>query len=319
MKEIKEIGSLVLFLCFFNVFNQIEAKQIIVDQKGNGNFVTLQEAINSIRAFDPDGSTSILLKNGKYHEKIIIPDWICNVRIIGQSRDSTIISFNDHAKIDNMGTFRTYTLQVHGNDIIFENLTVENAAEPVAQAVALHTEGDRIGFYNCRFLGNQDTIYAAGEANRLYFENCYIEGTTDFIFGGATAWFEKCVIHCKRDSYITAASTPQNIKYGFIFNKCKITLADNVKSEYLGRPWRAYAMTVFMNSELPKGIIPVGWDNWRNPQNEKTARYAEYNNYGEGSSTSQRLSWIKILSKKEAKKITPYNVLGEFYKQLKNN
>lgn len=291
---------------------ELIAKQIVVDKNGKGDYATVQEAINSVRAFDPAGATVISVKNGIYHEKIVIPDYICNVKLVGQSADSTIITYNDHAKIDNMGTFRTFTLQIRGNDIQLENLTIENAAEPLAQAVALHTEGDRLSFRNCRFLGNQDTQYLAGEGNRLYFQHCYIEGTTDFIFGGATAWFEACNIHCKRDSYITAASTPPNIRYGFIFNKCEITATADVTSVYLGRPWRAHAMTVFMNCNLPKEIIPAGWDNWRNPENEKTARYAEYKNFGQGSHISGRVNWAKVLTKNEARKITLKNVLGDF-------
>lgn len=309
--------QVLLLLSSVNIFAQRNAKQIIVDRSGKGDFVSLQQAVNSIRAFDPDGSTTIWIKNGIYKEKIVVPDWVCNVKILGESRDKTILSFSDHAKVSNMGTFRTYTLQIRGNDISLENLTVENAAEPTAQAVALHTEGNKLMFRNCLFLGNQDTQYLGGEGNKLYFENCYIEGTTDFIFGGATAWFENCIIHCKRDSYITAASTPRNIKYGFIFNKCKVTVAENVKSVYLGRPWRAYAMTLFMYCELPNEINPVGWDNWANPQNETTVRYAEFNNYGEGSSLSNRVNWSRKLTKKEAKQITVKRVIGEFPSQIK--
>ena len=307
---------IMLIISFNAQANQSFSKQITVDRKGTGDFTSLQEAINTVRAFDPDGGTVILVKNGVYHEKIVIPDWICNLKILGESRENTLITYNDHAKINDMGTFRTYTMQIRGNDIQLENLTLENAAEPVAQAVALHTEGDRLIFRNCRFLGNQDTQYLAGEGNRLYFQNCYIEGTTDFIFGGATAWFEACEIHCKRDSYITAASTPQNITYGFVFDKCKITAAGDVTSVYLGRPWRPFAMTVFMNCELPEEIHPAGWENWRNPENEKTARYAEYNNRGEGSSTTGRVKWAKVLNKKEAKKITRANVLKDFDNSL---
>mgnify|MGYP003616236073 CR=1 FL=1 len=307
---------IALIITFNAQANQSFSKQITVDRKGTGDFTSLQEAINTVRAFDPDGGTVILVKNGVYHEKIVIPDWICNLKILGESRENTLITYNDHAKINDMGTFRTYTLQIRGNDIQLENLTIENAAEPLAQAVALHTEGDRLSFRNCRFLGNQDTQYLAGEGNRLYFQHCYIEGTTDFIFGGATAWFEACNIHCKRDSYITAASTPPNITYGFVFDKCKITASGDVTSVYLGRPWRPFAMTVFMNCELPEEIHPAGWENWRNPENEKTARYAEYNNRGEGGSTSGRVKWAKVLNKKEAKKITRANVLKDFDNSL---
>jgi len=210
-----------------------------------------------------------------------------------------------------MGTFKTYTFKICGNDIRLENLTVENSAAQMGQAVALHVEGDRAVFVNCRFLGNQDTIYTGRENTRQYFLNCYIEGTTDFIFGPSTVWFEGCSIFCKRNSYITAASTPQNIKYGYILNNCKIMLADSVTEEYLGRPWRSYAMTLYMNCQLPKGIRPVGWDNWRNAENEKTARYMEFNNIGEGADTSGR-TWSKVLTKKEAAEYTVENVLKGF-------
>lgn len=314
----------ILFLVFvitvlFTNANAQNVKQIIVDCNGKGNFISLQEAINSVRAYDPAGSTTILVKNGTYKEKIVIPEHICNIKITGEDKDKTIITYNDHANINKMGTFRTYTLQVRGNDITLENLTIENNAERLGQAVSLHTEGDRIWIKNCKLLGNQDTFYAAGENRRIYVENSYIEGTTDFIFGGATVWFENCDIYCKTNSYITAASTVQSVKYGFIFNKCKITLADSVTSMYLGRPWRAYAMTAFMNCDLPKGINPHGWHNWDNAENEKTARYSEYNNLGEGSNATERVKWVKNLTKKEYKKITKQAVLIDFYKKTLEN
>jgi pectinesterase len=291
-------------------------KKIVVDKSGGGDFISLQEAIHSVRAFDPDGPTLIIVKNGIYREKIVIPDYVCNIAIIGEDKEKTIISYDDYAGKENMGTFRTYTLQVRGNDIRLENLTIENAAGPVGQAVALHTEGDRIIVKNCRLLGNQDTVYTGGEGNRLCFFDCYIEGTTDFIFGSATAWFEECLLHCKKNSYITAASTPPNIEYGYIFNRCKVTLGEGVTSVYLGRPWRPYAMTVFMNCELPSGIHPSGWHNWGNPENEKTARYAEFNNAGEGAKTEQRVKWAKILTPEEAVQITIEQVLKEDFVKI---
>ena len=284
---------------------------IIVDRNGTGNFRNIQQAIDSVRAFNPAGTVTIFIKKGFYKEKLEIPTHVCNVRLIGEDRDKTIINWDDHANIRKMGTFKTYTFKICGNDIRLENLTVENSAAQMGQAVALHVEGDRAVFVNCRFLGNQDTIYTGRENMRQYFLNCYIEGTTDFIFGPSTVWFEGCSILCKRNSYITAASTPQNIKYGYILNNCKIMLADSVSEEYLGRPWRAYAMTLYMNCQLPKGIRPVGWDNWRNPENEKTARYMEFNNTGEGANTSGR-TWSKVLTKKEAAEFTVENVLKGF-------
>lgn len=303
----KRVYLLSLLLISIHGFSQIHY-DIVVDRNGTGNFRTVQQAIDSVRAFNPAGMVTIFIKKGFYKEKLEIPTHVCNVRLIGEDRDKTIINYDDHAKINKMGTFKTYTLKICGNDIRLENLTVENSAAPMGQAVALHVEGDRTVFVNCRFLGNQDTIYTGRENMRQYFLNCYIEGTTDFIFGPSTVWFEGCTILCKRNSYITAASTPQNIKYGYILNNCKVLLADTVSNEYLGRPWRTYAMTLYMNCQLPKGIKPVGWDNWRNVENEKTARYMEYNNTGEGADTSGR-TWSKVLSKKEAAEYTIQNVL----------
>ena len=282
---------------------------IVVDRNGRGDFRNIQEAINSIRPFDPAGTTTIFIMDGVYKEKIVLPTWVCNLKFTGESVEKTIITWDDHANIDKMGTFRSYTFLVRGNDITMENLTVENAAEPLGQAVALHAEGDRLIFRNCRFLGNQDTVYTGREGSRIYFENCYIEGTTDFIFGPATCWFERCEIFCKKNSFITAASTPQHIEFGYVFNNCRVRLAAEVTKMYLGRPWRAYAMTLFMNTELPEGIDPEGWENWRNPENEKTARYMEYRNTGPGAQTSGRVGWSTILAPTAAKRFTLETVM----------
>jgi pectinesterase len=312
----KRLNGILLLLSFSFVFVGIQAAphseqkyDIVVDRNGRGNFRTIQEAIESIRAFDPNGTVTVFIHNGVYKEKIVLPAHVCHVHFIGESRDKTIITYDDHANIDKMGTFRTYTFLIRGNDITLENLTVENSAEQLGQAVALHLEGDRIIVRNCRILGNQDTIYAGRENCRQYFENCHIEGTTDFIFGPSTCWFEKCQILCKRNSYITAASTPENIAYGYIFNQCDISLTEDVTSVYLGRPWRPYAMTLFMNCRLPEGINPQGWDNWRNPENEKTARYMEYNNSGPGAAAAQRVKWAKILTDKEVAVYTLENIM----------
>ncbi len=292
-----------------NAQNQtINKDTIIVSRDGTGDFRNVQDAIYSIRAFRPQ-HTVVFIKNGMYKEKLILPTWVNDVTFIGEDKENTIITWDDHANIDNMGTFRSYTFLIQGNGITFENLTIENAAAPLGQAVAAHIEGDRIIFRNCRLLGNQDTIYTGRENCRQYFENCYIEGTTDFIFGPSVCWFENCTIYCKKDSYITAASTPQNQPYGYIFNKCRVVLAEGITKVYLGRPWRQYAMTLFMNCELPEGIVPEGWHNWGKEENEKTARYMEYNNSGTGAATAQRVGWSKILTAKEAREYTIENVM----------
>ncbi|EGK01501.1 pectinesterase family protein [Dysgonomonas gadei] len=301
---------LTCLLLFSTVFYAQEKTEMTVDRNGTGDFRNIQEAINSVRTADPRGTITIFIKNGVYKEKLIIPPHITNIRLIGEDRNTTIINYDDHANINKMGTFKTYTFLLSGNDITLENLTIENSSAELGQAVALHIEGDRVILRNCRLLGHQDTLYAGRDGARQYFENCYIEGTTDFIFGPSTAWFEKCTIHCKRNSYITAANTPENIRYGYIFNNCTITMANGVNAVYLGRPWRAYSMTLFMNCTLPKEINTTGWDNWRNADNEKTVRYMEYNNKGEGANTSSRVKWAKILSSNEAKEYTIENVLN---------
>ncbi len=281
---------------------------LVVARDGTGEFRTIQEAIEVCRAF-MDYHKVIYIKKGTYKEKIVIPQWLQNIELLGEDRDQTVITFDDHANIktpqyqQGIGTFRTYTLKIEANDITLKNLTVENNAARLGQAVALHTEGDRLLFVNCRFLGHQDTIYTGMPRTRMLFKDCYICGTTDFIFGPSTAWFEGCAIHCLSNSYITAASTPKDADYGYVFNNCKITVADNVEKEYLGRPWRDYGYTLFMNCELPAQICPEGWHRWE-PQREKTARYLEYNNRGAGADRSHRVAWSRELTKKEAQKIT---------------
>ena len=147
------------------------------------------------------------------------------------------------------------------------------------------------------------------ESTRLFFDQCYIEGTTDFIFGPSTAWFEQCTIHCKANSYITAASTPKYIPFGYVFNQCTITAADDVSKVYLGRPWRDYGYTLFMHCTLPKQIRPEGWHHWQK-EREQTARYMEFENTGEGAAIDKRVSWSRQLTKKEAKEITQEKVFS---------
>lgn len=289
---------------------------IFVARDGTAEFRNIDDAIEVCRAF-MEYHKVIFVKKGIYKEKLILPSWLTNIEICGEDRDNTIITYDDHANVfipgtdRKMGTFRTYTVRVDGNDITFRNITIENNAARLGQAVALHTQGDRLAFVNCRILGNQDTVYTGGINTRLYFKDCHIEGTTDFIFGPSTAWFENCTILSRTDSYITAASTPQDVEYGYVFNRCKIVAAEGVSKVYLGRPWRPYAHTLFMNCQLGKHILPVGWHNWSNTQNEKTARYCEYDNHGEGAATKERAAWTRQLTKKEAAKVTLENVFRQ--------
>ena len=299
----KVLGLLLLLSVVSAAWAQERQDTIVVSRDGTGNFRTLQEAIESARAF-MDYTVTIYVKNGVYKEKVIVPSWVENIDIIGEDRDKTIITYDDHANINKMGTFRTYTVKVEGSDITFKNLTIENNAAQLGQAVALHTEGDRLKFINCRILGNQDTIYTGAKFTRLYFKDCYIDGTTDFIFGPSTALFEDCIIHSKRNSYVTAASTPKEAKYGYVFKHCKLTAEPGVDKVYLGRPWRPYAYTLFIECEFGKHIVLAGWHNWGKQSNEETARYMEYKNTGEGANASERVAWSKQLTKKEAEAVT---------------
>ena len=287
---------------------------IFVARDGTGEFRTIDEAIEVCRAF-MDYHKVIFVKNGTYKEKLIIPQWLQNIEICGESKEKTIITYDDHANVKRpetgkpMGTFRTYTLKIEGNAITLKSLTIENNSARLGQAVALHTEGDRLLFINCRFIGHQDTIYTGVAGTRLYFKGCYICGTTDFIFGPSTAWFEDCTIESLVNSYVTAASTPKDQAYGYIFNNCRLIAKEGVDKVYLGRPWRDYGYTLFMNCELGGHIRPEGWHHWEK-QREQTARYLEYNNRGEGAKTKDRVVWSHQLTKKEAAQITPETVFS---------
>jgi pectinesterase len=282
---------------------------IVVARDGTGEFRTVAEAIEVCRAF-MDYHKVIYIKKGTYKEKLVIPQWLQNIEICGEDRDHTVITYDDHANIGKMGTFRTYTVKVEANSITFKNITIENNAARLGQAVALHTEGDRLVFINCRFIGHQDTVYTGMPGTRLYFRDCYICGTTDFIFGPSTAWFEGCTIESLINSYVTAASTPQDQPYGYVFNNCRLIAAKGVDKVYLGRPWRDYGYTLFMNCELGRHIRPEGWHHWQK-EREQTARYLEYNNRGEGADTKQRVAWSRQLTKREAQQITPEQVFRQ--------
>ena len=318
----KVLGLLLLLVAVSGTWAQERQDTIVVSRDGTGNFRTLQEAIESARAF-MDYTVTIYVRNGVYKEKVIVPSWVENIDIIGEDRDKTIITYDDHANINKMGTFRTYTVKVEGSDITFKNLTIENNAAQLGQAVALHTEGDRLKFINCRILGNQDTIYTGAKFTRLYFKDCYIDGTTDFIFGPSTALFEDCIIHSKRNSYVTAASTPKEAKYGYVFKHCKLTAEPGVDKVYLGRPWRPYAYTLFIECELGKHIVSAGWHNWGKQSNEETARYMEYKNTGEGANASERVAWRKRkLSDDIAPEIHPFldrRIIGRYTNKDKLN
>ena len=296
---------------------------ITVAQDGSGDFLTIQAAVNSTRDLRTE-RVVITIKKGVYREKLVIPSWKTNISLIGEEVNSTIITNSDFSGKDNAGgkdifgnekfsTFTSYTMLVQGNDFRAENLTIENSAGRVGQAVALHVEGDRCVFKNCKFLGNQDTLYVATEKSRQLYQNCYIEGTTDFIFGEATVVFEKCTIKSLSNSFVTAAATTPRQAFGFVFFDCKL-IADSAASKvYLGRPWRPYAKTAFIRCDLGPHIVPEGWDPWKGdamfPDKEKTTTYLEFGNVGSGADPARRVIWARQLTTKEVKKFTIQNIL----------
>ncbi len=242
------------------------------------------------------------------------------------------------------GTFRTASFRIHTHDVCAVNLTFQNDAgfgHTVGQALALYVDGDRIQFQSCKLLGSQDTLFTAPlplkEAQpggftgpgqhkprilgRHYFKNCFIQGDVDFIFGGAIAYFKDCEIFSKMPKklppeslsgkkifgYVTAASTPEGQRFGYVFDSCSLTSDCPKHSVFLGRPWREYAKTVFLNCELGEHIHPEGWTDWNKPHGH--FYYGEYQSYGPGASPKTRIDYSCQLTADEAAEYTVENVL----------
>ena len=289
------------------------AAPITVSPDGTANFTTVQAAIDSV----PAGNTSpvvIHVRPGTYKDRVRVPREKPFITLRGDDAKTTVLTYDLHAKsvippaTQPVGTSGSYSTLIDGDDFTAENVTFENPSGHIAQAVALRTTGKRQAFFNCRMLGGQDTLYL--HDGLAYFKDCYIEGRVDFIFGRGVAAFEDCHIHSKNGGYVTAAATVPENEFGYLFLRCKLT-GDGDKA-LLGRPWRPHAAVAFVNCEIGDHIKPEGWDNWRNPENEKTARYVEFGNTGPGADTSKRVPWSKQLTAEEAKRYTVENVLGEW-------
>lgn len=289
----------------------------IVAQDGSGDFRTIQEAFNAVPDFRKK-QTRILLRKGTYKEKLTLATSKTNVGLIGEDVNHTIVTYDDYASRKNrfgeeMGTTGSSSFFVFADDFYAENITFENSAGAVGQAVAVRIAGDRVMFQHCRFLGYQDTLYPFGEKSRQYYRDCYIEGTVDFIFGWSTAVFDHCTIFCKKPGgYVTAASTLEGTAYGFVFLDCKITGDAPESSFYLGRPWRPWAKTVFIRCYLDKQIKKEGWHNWDKADAEKTAYYGEYGSTGAGAGGIARVRWAHTLTAAEAAVYTVDTILGDW-------
>jgi pectinesterase len=303
--------------------------KITVSQNGNGDFHSVQEAIDSIPEHNKD-NVEVFIKNGVYKERITVPAEKPFITLVGESTENTILTYGNHAKMPNseggiIGTGRSASVYLFSSDFTAKNLTMENSFNPKrmageTQAVAVYADGERMSFYQVRFLGNQDTLYTG--AGTQYFKNCYIEGDIDFIFGGARAVFEDCEIlsldrGSNRDNgYITAASTPISEPFGFLFINNRFISPAPAGTVYLGRPWHpggdpnAIASVVFKNNYFGPHIHPDGWTDMSG-FSARDARFFEYQNDGPGANPNR-----PQLTDEEAEKFTIENVLKGWYPKV---
>lgn len=297
---------------------------ITVGKEEKNDFATIQDAVNwvELEKNRKDKVVTIQITSGRYEERVRI--YRSNIRLIGQGNVSIVAG--SYAKEKNergqeIGTFATATVFLGGQNYELENLTIENNAgqgEFVGQAVALYAHCDKAVFRNCTLLGHQDTLCTGPLPSyqkngtkfggipikyfypqyRQYYINCRIEGTIDFIFGGASAFFENCTLFSRKNTsgnpnFITAASTPKNQKWGYVFYRCKVETAKD-QPTYLGRPWREYAKTKFWHCEISGDIVAEGWDNWGNSRNEETVEYQEVYLPNQRNQYMKRPVWIHV-------------------------
>ncbi|HEX2684903.1 MAG TPA: pectinesterase family protein [Ferruginibacter sp.] len=312
----------VLYI-FCSVLFQITVAQLpvslrkTVDKYGSGDYKTVQEALNAV-PYNNKRPVNIFIGEGVYKEKLLLDSTKDLVTLVGADKFNTILTYDDHtgkpgANGDTINTRTSWSFKILGNNFTAINITFQNdAGFSAGQAVAVEADGDQLSFHNCRFIGNQDVLFTNRDKSRQLYQGCYIEGTTDFIFGSATVWFDKCHIHSKKNSHITAASTPAEKKWGYVFNDCILTGDTSLHSVSLGRPWRPYAAVVYMHCFIGQHIKPEGWSNWNNTDNYKTTRYAEYKNYGPSADASKRVNWARQLTDEEARGLTLNTFFGDW-------
>jgi pectinesterase len=292
-------------------------RMVTVAADGSGDYLTVQAALDAVPAYNRKPVT-VFVRNGVYREKLHLDSTKDFVTLLGEDEWNTILSYDDHPGIrtpagDSINTRNSYSFLVKADDFTARRLTIRNdAGFSAGQAVALEVKGDRARVEGCRIVGNQDVLFLNNARSHACFLYCDIEGTTDFIFGNATAWFDHCHIHSKKDSYVTAASTPVDHRYGFVFYDCVLTADTNIHRAYLGRPWRPYAAVDYIRCFVGAHIRPEGWSDWNNNGSYKTARYREYHDYGPSSDTAARVSWARQLTDEEAEEVTKSAVLGDW-------
>jgi len=312
--------------------------KITVALDGSGDFIKIQDAINSV----PSNSlvrTVIFIKNGLYNtEKILIPADKKNISFVGEDREKTIISYHiydckegglnnkcpaeDVAKWSGDVIRTSATLTVYGDGFQAKNLTLQNTAGAVGQALAITVCSDMNIFVNCNFLGYQDTMYLLTAGKRSYFYNCLVKGRTDYIYGAGIAFFDACEIRSFGGGWITAPSTPQDQKFGYVFSSCRLTFItgsprpkDDTTKIALGRPWHNYPKVAWINCDMCKEIDPLGWPTTWHMDYAATStdlHLYEYNNSGAGADMSNRAKWsgLRAMTKTEANDYTLQNVMA---------
>ncbi len=280
--------------------------RVVVAQDGSGDYPTVQNAVD--HAFDrvlaPTTARLIVeIRPGVYHERVRVPHDRPRVTYLGQDSQSTVITFGMGAK-DVGGTFFSATVDIDADEFEAQNITFENSYGTGTQAVAISVHSDRAVFRNCRFVGMQDTLYAA--SGRQYYVDSYIAGHVDFIFGNAAAVFDHCEIRSRGPGFVAAVSrTMPEGPQGFVFTHCRLTADPGVHDVFLGRPWRNYSRVVYLECSLGDHIRPEGWNNWNKEAAEKTARFAEYASTGPGGAAAARVKWARQLTASEARQFRP--------------
>lgn len=279
---------------------------------GTTEFPTIQMALDHAPEPGPGGRLVLHIAPGVYRERV----WVSQLRPrttflgMGGGPADVVITATQSAKTAG-GTFFTETVEVNGDGFEADNVTFENAAGPVGQALAISVNADRAVFKHCRFLGDQDTLFA-NYGRQLYVDS-YISGGVDFIFGNATAVFERSEIHIIRPGYLTAQSrTAAGQSTGYVIVRSRVTADDlGGKAFFLGRPWRAYSRVVFLETEMPEQLDPRGWSAWNsNTPDPHTPFYAEYRSYGPGARAASRVPWSHQLTAAEAKAFEPKRFLA---------
>jgi pectinesterase len=289
--------------------------------EGTTEFPTIQMAMDhhpfaKVGEDGRRGRVYIEIAPGVYHERVIVTQNHTNITLVGmgESPADTVITNSLNARQAG-GTFFTETVEINGDGFEADNLTFENAAGNTGQAVAAAVRADKAVFKHCRFLGHQDTLFA--DYGRQYYVDSYIEGGVDFIFGNATAVFDRDEIHANGPGYLTAQSrTSPDQTTGYVIISSKVTSgieagagsgepAPARDTISLGRPWRPYARVIYMDTELPADVIAAGWNTWGNRDKTPVAYYAEYHDKGPGANPGARVAWSHQLTAAQAAQYRP--------------